>query len=76
MVIGFLLVFLGILFIIVGYRGDHIVNKTRQEIIKALHEMKGRPPEHTARRHKKPNYVLISFGILFILCGVLSFLGT
>jgi hypothetical protein len=75
MIISLLLVLLSTLSIIVGFKGDLTVNRTRQEIISGWDEMKGRPPEYTSRRYKKPNYVSISFGILFILFGLLSFFG-
>ncbi len=75
MIISLLLILLGALSIIVGFKGDRTVNRTQQEIIAGWDEMKGQLPEHTSQRYKKPNYVLVLIGVLLILWGLLSFLG-
>ncbi len=75
MIISLLLVLLGALCVIVGFKSDRTVNRTRQEIIAAWDEMKDRPPRHTSQRYKKLNYTLILVGVSLILWGLLSFLG-
>ena len=75
MIVGILIALLGVLFIIVGLKGDRSISKTRQEMVAAWDEMKGRLPEYTEKRYKKPNKAVIFIGMFLVLFGILNFFG-